>query len=113
VSAEQSWPPTICPDCGKTVQGLAMNSPKQPDDPLPKLWPCGHTAPPKPTIVDAESRGRAAGWREAIAALRDTDDFASWSRAGGRAVVNEHGGIRTTTALVARYLESLAPKETP
>jgi hypothetical protein len=43
---------------------------------------------------DPESRGRAAGWREAIEALRRDP--------------HDRAGLRT-----ADFLESLAPKETP
>jgi hypothetical protein len=60
---------------------------------------------------DPESRGRAAGWREAIAALRDVQRYLDWdsdSRFLGHPLLTDNQML----AAVA-FLESLAPKETP
>jgi len=54
-------------------------------------------------VAAAESRGRAAGWREAIEALRDVAAVVPWVKASD-------GNLPEA---IATYLESLAPKETP
>lgn len=54
-------------------------------------------------VAKFEAAGRAAGWREAIEALRDTDAVIVWVKASD-------GNLPES---IATYLESLAPKETP
>jgi hypothetical protein len=64
---------------------------------------------------DPESRGRAAGWREAIEALRNWDALGPFV-AEYRAAERERRpltGYDSSNIVLAAFLESLAPKETP
>jgi len=75
-----------------------------------------------PSLVDAVhevdvAAARAAGWREAIEALRDEAGFAFWVESltdEAWAALCGRGDVGIDSApIAADYLESLAPKETP
>jgi hypothetical protein len=57
----------------------------------------------------AKDLGRASGWREAIAALRDEERWYAWRRARSEYTNHLTEADRWTAA---DFLESLAPKET-
>lgn len=87
-------------------------------DPTPSREQLAQQNRPSP-IAAAESRGRAAGWREAIEALRGSgDQLLGHQRDGihpcpcGRVRL---GGSHTAhlATVLGDFLESLAPKETP
>jgi hypothetical protein len=60
-------------------------------------------------VAAAVDLGRAAGWREAIEALRDWDALGPFVAEYRRPLT----GYDSSNIVLAAFLESLAPKETP